>query len=139
MRFAAAPKQMSGTAVMTLRLQHDLAVLRAQVEVVLPVEALEHFEAARGDRRRIDLPPPELACEAQGGRFVVTPGRERHPITQVTWEGALRYCRASGLRLGLMLTLEKRAAEPTARRRCRPACRLRRSAWRTWAIWRCMR
>jgi len=35
----------------------------------------------------------------EGGRFVVQPGFEQHPVNEVTWEGARRYCAWRGARL----------------------------------------
>ena len=33
------------------------------------------------------------------GRYEVPKGNERHPVTQVTWEAARRYCQSKGMRL----------------------------------------
>jgi formylglycine-generating enzyme required for sulfatase activity len=40
-----------------------------------------------------------LQFDAEAGRFLVRAGYERRPVTQVTWDGAARYCADQGKRL----------------------------------------
>jgi len=47
----------------------------------------------------IDTDDEDARIGARDGRFVPNPGHENHPVTEVTWAGALVYCRWRGARL----------------------------------------
>ncbi len=47
----------------------------------------------------IDLDDQEALIGVREGRFAPNPGYESHPATEVTWAGALAYCRWRGARL----------------------------------------
>jgi formylglycine-generating enzyme required for sulfatase activity len=47
----------------------------------------------------IDLDDNEALIGILNGRFAPNPGYENHPVTEVTWAGALAYCRWRGARL----------------------------------------
>ena len=57
------------------------------------------FTASRSGRHVIELDDDDVRIVAAGGRFVPQPGFERHPVREVTWEGARRYCAWRGARL----------------------------------------
>jgi iron(II)-dependent oxidoreductase len=50
------------------------------------------FTTAGGRRHVIELDDTDVRIIAAGGRFGPQPGFERHPVREVTWEGARRYC-----------------------------------------------
>jgi formylglycine-generating enzyme required for sulfatase activity len=50
------------------------------------------FTTSGGRRHVIELDDTDVRIVAAGGRFVPQPGFERHPVREVTWEGARRYC-----------------------------------------------
>jgi formylglycine-generating enzyme required for sulfatase activity len=47
----------------------------------------------------IDLDDAEALIGVRDGRFAPNPGYDNHPVTEVTWAGALAYCRWRGARL----------------------------------------
>jgi formylglycine-generating enzyme required for sulfatase activity len=57
------------------------------------------FTTPGGRRHVIELDDTDVRIVAHGGRFVPQPGFERHPVREVTWEGARRYCAWRGARL----------------------------------------
>jgi formylglycine-generating enzyme required for sulfatase activity len=57
------------------------------------------FTTSGGRRHVIELDDTDVRIVAAGGRFVPQPGFERHPVREVTWEGARRYCAWRGARL----------------------------------------
>ena len=46
-----------------------------------------------------ELHSPDCEIQKRAGRYVVSSGRERHPVVEVSWYGASEYCRHYGLRL----------------------------------------
>ncbi len=68
----------------------------------LPGEAAALFlEGREGSRLYpiIALDDDQARIGVAGGRFVVTPGYEDHPVTETTWAGARAYCAWRGGRL----------------------------------------
>jgi formylglycine-generating enzyme required for sulfatase activity len=47
---------------------------------------------------------------AEGGTFVVRPGFQDHPVTEVSWHGAVRFCQWRGARLPARVEWERAAA-----------------------------
>lgn len=47
----------------------------------------------------IDTDDEDARMGVRGGRFVPNPGHDHHPVTEVTWAGALAYCGWRGARL----------------------------------------
>jgi len=56
-------------------------------------------EIKAGDRLHVPLTDPSLRLTFDGTTFGVKPGYENHPMTVVTWFGAVAYCEFSGGRL----------------------------------------
>ena len=58
-------------------------------------------ESTRAPDRRtwVALDDAESRIREANGRFAVEPGYERHPVNEVTWDGARAYCRWRGARL----------------------------------------
>lgn len=55
---------------------------------------------APGDRPPlVGLADPDSRIGLRDGRFVVADGYARHPVTEVTWHGAVAYCASLGRRL----------------------------------------
>jgi formylglycine-generating enzyme required for sulfatase activity len=57
------------------------------------------FTGSKSGRLLIELDDDDVRIVALGGRFVPQEGFERHPVREVTWEGARRYCDWRGARL----------------------------------------
>ena len=55
--------------------------------------------AAPDPRTLVALNDDESRIALREGRFVVQPGFERHPVNEVTWNGAREYCAWRGARL----------------------------------------
>ncbi len=47
----------------------------------------------------LDTDDEDARIGVRDGRFVPNPGHDNHPVTEVTWAGALAYCRWRGARL----------------------------------------
>jgi iron(II)-dependent oxidoreductase len=63
----------------------------------------------------IDLDDEDARIGVRNGRFIPNPGYENHPVTEVTWAGALAYCTSGGARLPTEVEWEAAARGREAR------------------------
>jgi formylglycine-generating enzyme required for sulfatase activity len=87
----ALPVKPMGTAV-------GGKVSRANIPVAGATLFLE-FSSRPSPYTIIDLDDEEALIGVRDGRFAPNPGYENHPVTEVTWAGAMAYCRWRGARL----------------------------------------
>jgi formylglycine-generating enzyme required for sulfatase activity len=84
-----------------VRLTGDAAAGTADARVIQGADAvllMEHTSAP--DRRTlVALNDEESRIGIKNGRLIVQPGFERHPVNEVTWNGARAYCAGRGARL----------------------------------------
>ena len=67
------------------------------------------LEIKEGDWLLYPPDHPDARIHREGGKFVVLPGYENHPVTLVTWFGARAYCQHYGWRLPTEVEWEKAA------------------------------
>jgi sulfatase modifying factor 1 len=72
-------------------------------------------EIAAGDWLYIPLDDPSQRVKFDGAIFTAQPGYENHPMTMVSWFGALGYCQFYGYRLPTEVEWEKAARGTDAR------------------------
>ena len=76
---------------------------------------LLEFSSRPSPYTMIDLDDEEARIGVRDGRFVPNPGHDEHPATEVTWAGALAYCRWRGARLPSEVEWEAAARGKEAR------------------------
>jgi formylglycine-generating enzyme required for sulfatase activity len=97
-----------------LRPLRDAAPGRLQPADVGGADAPRLFERDRQRRAGvlyIALDDEDVRIGVRDGRFAPEPGFERHPVNEVTWTGALAYCRWRGARLPTEAELAARGSE----------------------------
>jgi iron(II)-dependent oxidoreductase len=84
-----------------IRLVGDAAPGTADARVIRGADAALLMEDTRAHDRRtlVALNDAESRIGIKGGRLVVQPGFEQHPVNEVTWYGARAFCAWRGARL----------------------------------------
>jgi formylglycine-generating enzyme required for sulfatase activity len=84
-----------------LRLVGDAAPGQADERVLRGPGAVLLMENTRAPDARtlVAMNDDDLRIGVRNGRLFVQPGYERHPVNEVTWNGARRYCAWRGARL----------------------------------------
>jgi formylglycine-generating enzyme required for sulfatase activity len=84
-----------------IRLAGDAAPGKADERAIRGADAMLLMEntAAPDPRTLVALNDDESRIGIRGGRLFVEPGFEKHPVNEVTWNGARSYCAWRGARL----------------------------------------
>lgn len=93
-------------------------------QIDLPAFAIDKTEVTVGDYRacveRGECSPPEQSSSATHPNYWLDPAFSRHPVVNVTWDAASRYCASLGKRLPTAAEWEVAASyAPATRRRYR--------------------
>jgi iron(II)-dependent oxidoreductase len=99
--FVVFLESLLGARVHDLSLAGDAPPGTADGRMIRGADAALLMEDTRSPSRRtlVALNDGESRIGIRGGRLYVAPGFERHPVNEVTWEGARRYCAWRGARL----------------------------------------
>jgi iron(II)-dependent oxidoreductase len=81
-----------------VRLVGDAAAGRVRADDLEGADAALLFTDG-AERPLVELDDSDARIALAGGRFVPAPGFADHPVTEVTWYGAVAYCRWRGARL----------------------------------------